>query len=81
MLSLGERTSAEESYSEALEVARHQQAKFWELRAGIDLGRLWRDQGKCIEARELLMPIYDWFTEGFDTPVLQDAKALLAELR
>jgi len=62
-------------------VARHQSAKFWELRAGIDLGRLWRDQGKCIEARELLMPIYEWFTEGFDAPVLRDAKALLAELR
>ena len=81
LLSLGERAAAEESYCEALAVARHQSAKFWELRAGIDLGRLWRDQGKCIEARELLMPIYEWFTEGFDVPVLRDAKALLAELR
>src|SRR6516164_904998 len=81
LLSLGERAAAEESYCEALAVARHQSAKFWELRAGLELGRLWRDQGKCIEARELLMPIYEWFTEGFDVPVLRDAKALLAELR
>ena len=81
LLSLGERAAAEESYCEALAVARHQSAKFWELRAGLELGRLWRDQGKCIEARELLTPIYDSFTEGFDAPVLRDAKALLAELR
>jgi AAA ATPase domain/Adenylate and Guanylate cyclase catalytic domain len=72
---------SEESYCEALAVARHQSAKFWELRAGLELGRLWRDQGKCIEARELLTPIYDSFTEGFDAPILRDAKALLAELR
>jgi hypothetical protein len=52
-----------------------------ELRAGLELGRLWRDQGKCIEARELLTPIYDSFTEGFDAPILRDANALLAELR
>jgi predicted ATPase len=81
LLSLGERTAAEESYNQALAVARHQRAKFLELRAGIDLGRLWRDQGKCVEAGELLMPIYDWFTEGFDTPILQDVKALLADLQ
>jgi predicted ATPase len=81
LLALGEPVAAEESYCEALAVARHQSAKFWELRAGLDLGRLWRDQGKCIEARELVMPIYEWFTEGFDAPVLRDAKALLAELR
>jgi predicted ATPase len=81
LLSLGERTAAEESYCEALAVARRQSAKFWELRAAIDLGRLWRDQGKCIETRELLMPIYESFTEGFDAPALRDARALLAELR
>ena len=51
-----------------------------ELRAGFDLARLWRDQGKLIEARDLLAPIYGWFTEGFDSPVLQDAKALLDQL-
>jgi hypothetical protein len=61
---------------EALAVARPQSAKFWELRAAIDLGRLWRDQGKCIEARELLMPIYEWYTEGFDVPALRDARCL-----
>jgi predicted ATPase len=81
LLSLGQRAAAEESYCEALAVARQQSAKFWELRAGLELGRLWRDQGKCIEARELLTPIYDSFIEGFDAPVLRDAKALLAELR
>jgi predicted ATPase len=52
----------------------------WELRAATSLACLWRDQGKRTEARELLAPIYNWFTEGFDTPVLQDAKALLDEL-
>ena len=81
LLSLGVRAAAEESFCEALSVARHQSAKFWELRAGLELGRLWRDQGKCIEARELLTPIYDSFIEGFDAPVLRDAKALLAERR
>jgi predicted ATPase len=52
-----------------------------ELRAAISLTRLWRDQGKRTEAHDLLAPIYGWFTEGFDTPVLQDAKALLDQLR
>jgi predicted ATPase len=64
----------------ALEVARKQQARLYELRACCDLARLWHDQGKRTEARDLLAPIYGWFTEGFDTPVLKDAKALLAEL-
>jgi predicted ATPase len=71
---------AESSYQCALAVARRQEAKFWELRAATSLARLWRDKGKRAEARELLAPIYGWFTEGFDTPVLQDAKALLDEL-
>jgi len=62
-------------------VARRQSAKFWELRATLELGRLWRDQGKRTEARELQAPIYGWFTEGFDTPVLKAADALLAELQ
>jgi predicted ATPase len=61
-------------------VARQQSAKFWELRAATSLARLWRDQGKRAEARDLLSTIYAWFTEGLDTPVLQDAKALLDEL-
>jgi len=71
---------AEDSYQHALAVARKQQAKFWELRASVSLGGLWRDQGKRTEARELLVPIYGWFTEGLDTPVLKEAKALLDEL-
>ena len=61
-------------------VARHQQAKSLELRAAMSLSRLWQRQGKRAEARELLAPIYGWFTEGFDTPDLQEAKALLEEL-
>ena len=71
---------AEASFGKALEIARLQSAKFWELRAATSLARLWRDQGKRTEARDLLAPIYGWFTEGFDTPVLQDAKTLLDEL-
>jgi predicted ATPase len=56
------------------------QAKSWELRAAMSLARLWRDQGKVSEARELLAPVYGWFTEGFDTRDLKDAKTLLEEL-
>jgi predicted ATPase len=61
-------------------VARKQQAKSWELRAAMSLARLRRDQGRRAEARNLLGPVYGWFTEGFDTPDLLDAKALLVEL-
>jgi predicted ATPase len=64
----------------ALDVARRQEAKSLELRAAMSLSRLWQQQGKRDEARELLAPIYTWFTEGFDTADLQEAKALLAEL-
>jgi predicted ATPase len=71
---------AEACLQQALAVAREQEAKLFELRASTSLARLWRDQGKHAEARDLLAPIYGWFTEGFDTPVLQDAKALLDEL-
>jgi predicted ATPase len=70
----------ERSYQSAINVAQSQSARMWELRAATGLGRLWRDQGKRTEARELLAPIYDWFTEGFDTLDLKDAKALLDEL-
>jgi predicted ATPase len=80
LLSMHERTAAEDSFRLALTVAQQQSAKFWELRAATSLARLWRDQGKCTEAHRLLAPIYGWFTEGFDTPVLQDGKALLDEL-
>jgi predicted ATPase len=63
-----------------LEIARSQQAKSWELRAAMSMARLWRDQGERQQAHDLLAPVYGWFTEGFDTPVLQEAKALLDEL-
>jgi predicted ATPase len=71
---------AEAYFERALAVARQQQAKSWELRAAMSMARLWRDQGKRDEARELLAPIYGWFTEGFDTLDLREAKALLDEL-
>jgi predicted ATPase len=71
---------AEAYFERALAVARQQQAKSWELRAAMSMARLWRDQGKRTEARDLLAPIYGSFTEGLDTPVLQDAKALLDQL-
>jgi predicted ATPase len=67
-------------FERALAVARQQEAKSWELRAAMSMARLWRDQGKRTEARELLAPIYGWFTEGFDTLDLKEAKALLDEL-
>jgi class 3 adenylate cyclase/predicted ATPase len=71
---------AEAYFERALAVARAQQAKSWELRAAMSLARLWRDQGKRDEARNLLAPVYGWFTEGFDTLDLKQAKALLDEL-
>jgi predicted ATPase len=64
----------------ALSVARKQQAKSWELRAAMSMARLWRDQGKRNEARDLLAPVYGWFTEGFDTLDLKEAKNLFDEL-
>jgi predicted ATPase len=71
---------AEACFREALEVARRQSAKSFELRAATSLARLWQSQGKRDEARDLLAPVYDWFTEGFDTKDLRDAMALLEEL-
>ena len=68
------------SFHRALETARQQQAKSWELRAATSLARLWGEQGRRAEARDLLAPVYGWFTEGFDTPDLKEAKALLDEL-
>jgi predicted ATPase len=73
----GDCPAAEAHFQTALDVARCQSAKFWELRAALDLARLWRDQGKLMEARDFLTPIYRWFTEGFDTPVLKETKSLL----
>ena len=71
---------AEACFQQALDVARRQQAKALELRAALSLSRLWQQQGKRDEARELLAPIYGWFTEGFDTADLQEAKVHLEEL-
>jgi class 3 adenylate cyclase/predicted ATPase len=71
---------AEALFERALAVARQQQAKSWELRAAMSLARLWRSQNKVQQARELLAPVYGWFTEGFDTRDLKEAKALLEEL-
>jgi predicted ATPase len=72
--------AAEDLYRKALSIAREQEAKLWELRAAASLARLRRDQGRRTEARDLLGPVYGWFTEGFDTPDLKEAKALLDAL-
>jgi predicted ATPase len=80
LLMTGDAAAAEASYREAMAIAQRQSAKLWELRAAASLARLWRDQGKDAAARDLLAPVYNWFTEGFTTPVLQGAKALLEEL-
>jgi len=72
--------AAEELYRKALSIAREQEAKLWELRAAVSLARLRRNLHRRAEARDLLAPVYDWFTEGFDTPDLREAKALLDEL-
>jgi predicted ATPase len=71
---------AEAHFCRSLTIAREQEARSYELRTAISLARLWRDRGKCGEARDLLAPVYNWFTEGFDTLDLKDAKALLDEL-
>jgi DNA-binding SARP family transcriptional activator/class 3 adenylate cyclase/predicted ATPase len=71
---------AQAEYLKAIDIARGQSAKLWELRAAVSLARLWRDQGRPAEARDLLAPVYGWFTEGFDVLDLKNAKALLNEL-
>ena len=76
----GDYAAAEQNYQRALAVAERQSAKTFGLRAAISLARLWRDQGKCTQARDLLALGYGRFTEGFDMPLLRDAKALLEEL-
>jgi predicted ATPase len=80
LLAMGDRAAAEAIYREAITIAQRQSAKLWELRTATSLARLWRDEGKRSEAGDLLAPVYGWFTEGFDTPVLQEAKALVEEL-
>jgi predicted ATPase len=72
--------AAEQAFGQSIAIARSQHAKAFELRATTSLARLWRDQGKRTEARDLLAPVYNWFTEGHDTPVLKEAKALLEQL-
>jgi class 3 adenylate cyclase/predicted ATPase len=80
LLRQGHPEAAEELYRKALSIAREQEAKLWELRAAISLARLRRDQDRLAEARDLLAPVYGWFTEGFATPDLKEAKALLDQL-
>jgi class 3 adenylate cyclase/tetratricopeptide (TPR) repeat protein len=80
LTAVGKLAAAESSFHQAITVARRQSAKLWELRAAMGLTRLWRDQGKRAEARDLLAHVYNWFTEGFDTLDLKEAKALLDEL-
>jgi predicted ATPase len=74
------RGDAEACFARALAIAREQSARTWELRAAVSLARLRAEQGKRAEARNLLAPVYGWFTEGFDTADLKDARALLEEL-
>ena len=81
LISLGDSVLAEQSLRRAIAAARSQTAKLYEVRAATSLARLWWDRGERIEARDLLVPIYGWFTEGFDTLDLKQAKALLDELR
>jgi predicted ATPase len=78
--SIPDERQAAACFRQALDIARHQQAKSLELRAAMSLSRLWQSQGEPHEARDLLAPIYGWFTEGFDTTDLQEAKALLEGL-
>jgi predicted ATPase len=73
-------TEAESCYHQAIKIARQQGAKSRELSAATSLARLWQQQGKSVEARQMLLEIYGWFTEGFDTADLRDAKSLLEEL-
>jgi predicted ATPase len=80
LLRQGDSEAAEELYRRALGIAREQEAKMWELHAAMSLARLSHDQGRRGEPRDLLAPVYGWFTEGFDTPDLKEAKALLDEL-
>jgi len=80
LLRQGHPEAAEQLYRGALSIAVEQEAKLWELRAAVSLARLWRDQGRRADACDFLTPVYGWFTEGFDTPDLTEARALLAEL-
>src|SRR5262249_48073650 len=81
LLLLQQQAAAEESFQTSLSLAQENLAKFWQLRAALDLARLWCDQGRQADARALLAPIYGEFTEGFDTPDLKQSKALLSKIR
>jgi predicted ATPase len=76
----GAKADAEVAFFQLIEIVQRQSSKSWELRAAMSMARLWREQGKRREACDLLAPVYGWFTEGFDTRDLKDAKALLDEL-
>jgi predicted ATPase len=80
LLRQGHAEAAEELYRKALSIAREQEAKLWELRAAVSLARLRRGQGRRAEANDLLAPVYNWFTEGFDTADLKEVRGLLGEL-
>jgi predicted ATPase len=80
LLRQGHSAAAEELYRKALSIAAEQGAKLWELRAAVSLARLWGEQGRRVEARDLVAPVYGWFNEGFDTADLKEAKALIDEL-
>jgi predicted ATPase len=80
LLRQGHFEATEELYHKALSIAEEQEAKLWELRAAVSLAQLRRDQGRRTDAHDLRAPVYGWFTEGFDTPDLKEAKALLDEL-
>ena len=77
----GDTALAEAEFRRAIEIARRQKGKSYELRAATILARLWAENGRRAEARDLLTPVYEWFTEGFDTPDLKEAKVLLGELK
>jgi predicted ATPase len=80
MLNSPDVVAAEEAFMKSIMISRNQQTRMFELRAAMSMARLWRDQGKPQQARELLAPVYGWFTEGFDTLDLKESKALLDEL-
>jgi predicted ATPase len=80
LLRQGHSEAAEELYRKALSIAEEQEAKLWELRAAVSLARLRRDQGRCAEARDILAPVYCWFTKRFEMPDLKEAKTLLDKL-
>jgi predicted ATPase len=80
LLRQGHTEATEELYRKAMSIAREQEAKLWELRAAVSLARLRRDQNRRAEARDLLVPVYSWFTEGLETPDLKEAKAVLDTL-